>query len=112
MQDRGWGCGMSNKVLFRDIVPYDRPSAWSALAGPASGVIDLPISVFWGPDRSFDLSDPDEVRFAYQQLVREGTSEVQSGLLNPTLLRREWARLVLPDRCRAAWEAAFPELVA
>ena len=63
---------MSNKVLYRDIVPYDLPSAWSALEGPAFGVIDLPITVFWGPDRSFDLSDSDEVRFAYQQLVREG----------------------------------------
>jgi hypothetical protein len=75
-------------------------------------VIELPLTVHWGPQRSFDLADPDQLRFAYQQLVREGTPDVQQRLLNQHLLRREWHRLILPPRCRAAWEAAFDDLSA
>ena len=103
---------MAEKVLFRDIVPYEVPSSLDALRGPATGSIELPITVHWGPRRTFDLNDEGQRRAAYRAIVREGTPDVQERLLNDGLLRREWAQLVLPERCRATWEAAFPELAA
>lgn len=103
---------MADRVLYRDIVPYEVPSSLSALRGPASGVIELPITVHWGPQKRYDLSNTDQLIFAYQQLVREGTPDLQEQLLNEMLLRRQWSRLVLPERCRATWEAAFSDLAA
>ena len=103
---------MTDKVLFRDIVTYEVPSSLAALHGPSSGLIELPITVHWGPHRTFDLDDDGQRRAAYRAIVREGTPEVQERLLDETLLRREWAALVLPERCRATWHAAFPELAA
>lgn len=103
---------MAGKVLFRDVVPYDTPSTLSALHGPASGRIELPLTVHWGPRRSIDLDDDGQRRAAYRAIVREGTSEVQEALLNEEVLRDEWRELVLPDRCRDTWEATFPGLAA
>lgn len=103
---------MADGVLYQDIVPYEVPPALSALSGPDSGVIELPRAVHWGPQRLFDLDDPDQLRFAYQQLVREGTPEMQQRLLHEQVLRQVWTRLRLPDRCRAAWESAFIDLAA
>lgn len=103
---------MAGKVLYRDIVPYETPSSLSALHGPASGVLELPITVHWGPSRTFDLSDTGQRRMAYRALVREGTPEVQEALLNEMLLRAEWSELILPERCQALWEGRFPELAA
>ncbi|MDN5860260.1 MAG: hypothetical protein L0H84_16750 [Pseudonocardia sp.] len=101
-----------NKVLYRDLVPYETPSSLSALRGPATGVLELPITVHWGPSRAFDLADTGQLRLAYRALVREGTPEVQEELLNEALLRAEWAELILPERCQALWEERFPELAA
>lgn len=101
-----------DRLLFRDVIPYETPSTLSALRGPASGAIELPATVHWGPRRFVDLNDPGQRRAAYRAIVREGTPAVQEALLNEDLLHREWSFLVLPDRCRAAWESAFPELVA
>lgn len=103
---------MAGKVLYRDVVPYETPASLSALHGPASGVLELPITVHWGPSRVFDLSDTGERRMAYRALVREGTPAVQEALLNETLLRHEWANLILPERCQALWEERFPDLAA
>lgn len=103
---------MAGRVLYRDLVPYETPSSLSALRGPAAGVLELPITVHWGPSRTFDLSNAGERRMAYRALVREGTAQVQEKLLNEQLLRAEWANLVLPARCQELWEERFPDLVA
>lgn len=59
---------MAGKVLYRDIIPYETPSSLSALRGPVAGVLELPITVHWGPSRSFDLSDTGQRRMAYRAL--------------------------------------------
>ena len=100
------------RVLYKDIVPYDTPTSLDALRGPATGVLDLPITVYWGPRQRFDLQDPADVETAYQALVREGTTAHQEALLNEELLRRLWPELMLPERCRRTWEDRFPDLVA
>ena len=98
------------RVLYRDTVPYETPTSLSALRGPDSGTLDLPIAVYWGPSHSFDLAEAGERRMAYRALVREGTPPVQEALLNKELLLREWPNLILPSRCQALWEERFPEL--
>ncbi len=99
-------------LLYKDVVPYDAPASLASLRGPATGVVELPVTVHWGPQRGWDVSVPGQAVFAYQQLVREGTPEVQEALLDAGLLRSLWPRLILPERCRALWEARFPELAA
>ena len=100
------------KVRYRDIVPYEAPTALAALRGPDCGTIDLPITVHWGPMRTLDLSDTGQRRMAYRALVRDGTPPVQEAFLNRTLLLQEWPNLILPRRCQALWEQRFPELTA
>lgn len=103
---------MTKRVLYKDIVPYEVPSSLDALSGPSTGVLELPITVHWGPKHTFDLENSDERAFAYQQIVREGTSADQESLLDAGTLRRVWPELMLPMRCQAMWESSFPELAA
>ncbi len=98
------------RVLMQDMVPYDLPSSLEALNGSGEGVLVLPHSVHWGPQRLADLAEPADVSAAYQALVREGTSFQQESLLNADLLRRVWPALVLPERCRRLWESRFSDL--
>ncbi len=102
----------TGRVLFKDTVPYDTPTSLDALRGPATGVLDLPITVYWGPRQRFDLQDPADVETAYQAIVRDGTTVHQEALLNEELLRSLWPELMLPERCRRTWEDRFPDLVA
>jgi hypothetical protein len=101
-----------DRVLYRDVVPYETPTSLTSLRGPASGMLELPITVQWGPTRTFDLSDTGQRRMAYRALVREGTPAFQEALLNRTLLFQEWPNLILPRRCQILWEQRFPELAA
>jgi hypothetical protein len=48
--------------------------------------------------------------FAYQQIVREGTTADQERLLNREVLVRVWSELILPPRCQRLWETRFCEL--
>ena len=100
------------RVLYKDIVPYDTPTSLDAVRGPATGVLDLPITVSWGPRQRFALQDPADLETAYQALVRDGTTADQEALLNEELLRRLWPDLMLPERCRRTWEDRFPDLAA
>ena len=102
---------MTERVLYRDIVPYEVPASISALHGPATGMLELPITVHWGPQRLFDLDRPGLRRAAYRAIVREGTTADQEALLNAGLLTQVWPDLLLPERCRTLWETTFSELV-
>lgn len=93
-------------------MPYDVPSSLDALRGPASGPLELPVTVHCGPRRVFDLDEPALRRAAYRAIVRGGTSEEQEAFLNADVLRALWSDLMLPDRCRAVWEERFHELAA
>ena len=99
-----------SRVFFRDIKPYDVPSTLTELGGPAGGLLELPHSVYWGPERKVDLDTASGIRKAYQAVLREGTVEEQAAILNRDVLLHEWAELALPDRVRVMWESRFPEL--
>ncbi len=102
---------MTDRVLIQDVVPYELPSSLDKLTGPDHGILDLPHSVHWGPDPRADLSTRDGVQKAYGSLIREGSAAQQEHLLNRGILLRAWGDLRLPQRCRALWEAQFPELL-
>ena len=103
---------MAVRVLYRDVIPYETPSSLDVLSGPTEGVLTLPVTVHWGPESLADLSTPDGVEKAYENLVREGTAQQQEELLNADLLRWVWPQLRLPSRCRDLWQSRFPELAA
>lgn len=103
---------MAGRVLFEDVKPYDVPVSLDALAGPSLGPLELPLTVFWGPAGVFDLADPDDVRSAYQAIVRDGRVVDQVALLSREVLVAVWSTLRLPVRVRSLWEDRFPELPA
>lgn len=103
---------VTDRVLYQDVIPYEMPSSLAALHGPTEGVVSLPLTVHWGPDATGDLSTSEGVEKVYENVIREGTSDLQEALLDSGLLHRVWPQLRLPKRCRDSWEARFPELAA
>ena len=41
------------------------------LRGPVTGTVELPLWLFWSPDRTFDLDDPATLRWMYETVLRE-----------------------------------------
>jgi hypothetical protein len=87
------------------------PPALDQLAGPADGVVELPLDLAWSGDRRFDLADPVQ-RYLYHMTVLTSavTREHYTRWLNASLLSGDWSRLRLPRPLREAWQAHFPEL--
>lgn len=96
--------------MFEDVKPYEAPGSLADLVGPAVGELTLPLTVYWGPARAFDLTQPGHVRTAYQAILSEGRVVDQVALLNAAVLLAVWPRLMLPQRVRVLWEDRFPEL--
>jgi hypothetical protein len=81
------------------------------LTGPEHGVVELPQRLMWNPDRSFDLDRPAELRWMYENVLREAirTDELRRWI-NAGVLVRIWHDLNLPRGVRQAWEALYPQL--
>jgi DNA invertase Pin-like site-specific DNA recombinase len=85
----------------------------SDLRGPVSGTVELPIWLFWYPDRTFNLDEPGILPWMYQIVLREaGRPEDLASYLNAGLLTRLWPELHLPKGVRQAWEERHPSLRA
>jgi hypothetical protein len=86
----------------------------AALHGPASGMVELPLRLFWSsPDRSFDLDDPDMLRSMYETVLGEAIrAEELTTYLNGDKLAAIWPDLHLPKGVRRAWEERHPRLRA
>ncbi len=82
------------------------------LQGPTHGTVDLPIWLFWHPDRSFNLDEPGVLAWMYQVVLREASSTGDLAYLNGDLLTALWPDLYLPKGVRQAWEDQHPELQA
>jgi len=83
------------------------------LRGPVSGTVELPLRLFWAPDRAFDLDDPDMLRWMYQTVLREAIHAGElAAYLNGARLTAVWPELFLPRGVRAAWEERHPVLRA
>src|ERR1017187_9449257 len=82
------------------------------LQGPTQGMAELPIWLFWYPDRTFDLDEPGMLPWLYQIVLREACSTEDLAYLNGDLLIALWPELYLPRGVRQAWEDQHPELHA
>ena len=85
----------------------------AGLRGPVLGTVELPLWLFWNPDRTFDLGDPDLLRWMYENVLREAARpEDLAAYLNGELLVAVWPDLFLPRGVRRAWEDRHPVLRA
>ncbi|WP_433384344.1 hypothetical protein [Micromonospora sp. KLBMP9576] len=76
------------------------------LAGPTRGVVELPLRLMWNAERTFDLGDPDELLWMYENVLRETTRADDLRLLiDGRTLHRVWRLLNLPRGVRQAWES-------
>jgi hypothetical protein len=84
------------------------------LRGPASGLVELPLRLFWSlPGHRFDLGDKDMRLWLYQTVLREAIRPADlSGYLDRDLLIELWPDLYLPRGVRLAWEDRHPVLRA
>lgn len=96
---------------FRFDHNFEPPSALDQLAGPADGVVELPVDLAWSGDRRFDLADPVQ-RYLYHMTVLTSavTREHYARWLTASLLCGDWSRLRLPRPLRETRQAHFPEL--
>ena len=97
---------------FADTIPYDTPESLEDLEGPTGGVVEVGHHIDTSPRPSDDLADPAQEWSLYSRVVRDGLVRDQVRLLNRDRLVRLWAQLLLPARCRAVWEAKFPDLAS
>ena len=83
------------------------------LRGPVAGTVELPLWLFWYPDRAFDLDDPATLRWMYQIVLREASQpEDLTSFLDGDMLVALWPELFLPRAVRHAWEERYPVLLA
>jgi hypothetical protein len=84
------------------------------LCGPAEGVLELPVDVFWSlPEARFDLADRKQRITAYRHVFSAARrAEHLTRYLNADLLKDAWADLRLPRRVQSAWETVNPGLVS
>jgi prevent-host-death family protein len=84
------------------------------LRGPAHGVVELPLRLFWStPDRTFDLDQPSRLQAMYEAVLREASRpDDLTGYLNGQVLVAVWPELFLPKGVRRAWEDRHPALRA
>ena len=80
------------------------------LTGPEHGPVELPIWLFWFPDRRFDLDEPGMLAWMYQIVLREARRQADLGYLNGARLVTLWPDLHLPRAVREAWEERHPVL--
>jgi DNA invertase Pin-like site-specific DNA recombinase len=82
------------------------------LRGPVSGVVELPLRLFWSlPDHRFDLDDPDLRLWYYQTVLREASRPADlTAYLDSGTLVGLWPDLYLPKGVRRAWEEQHPAL--
>jgi prevent-host-death family protein len=101
-------------------VPYQarpgRPALVAAsladLRGPAHGVVELPLRLFWSaPGHAFDLDQPPMVQAMYEAVLREASRpDDLASYLNGEVLVAVWPDLFLPRGLRRAWEERHPAL--
>ncbi len=82
------------------------------LRGSLHGRVELPIWLFWYPDRTFDLDEPGMLPWMYQIVLREAARPEDLAYLNEDTLVALWPTLFLPKGVRQAWEEQHPVLRA
>lgn len=100
------------RVHFGDIKPYAVPASLEALRGPSSGIVTLPMWVYWAPgERTFDVGTRSGAKRAYIAVLSEGVLDEVCEIVNAQRLTQLWDAMVIPRRAQALWEQRFPQLV-
>lgn len=95
----------------RHLRPVIVPPSLDDLRGPASGVVDLPVRLYWSGSRQFDLADPHQVADMCEAVIDvAATTDDIARYLNADLLIRVWPALGMSRAKRDAWESRFPVL--
>lgn len=102
---------LSDLPLARPHRPVLVAGTLDELTGPTAGVVELPLRLWWQPDRRFDLDQPTMLEWMYENVLREAiyVAELRTFLDKRTLVRI-WPQLNLPRAVRAAWETRHPRL--
>jgi len=84
------------------------------LRGPVTGVVELPLRLFWSlPGYRFNLNDPETCLWYYQTVLREASRvEDLTAYLDAATLVRLWPELYLPKGVRQTWEDRHESLHA
>jgi len=96
----------------RAVRPVIVPASLDDLRGPASGVEELPVRLYWSAgSRQFNLADPDQVTALCEAVIDAATAIGDiTRYLNADLLVRSWTTLGMDRVKRDAWESRFPVL--
>ena len=101
----------ASAYLARPGRPAVVPRTLDELAGPIGGIVELPVRLMWNSERAFDLADPDELLWMYENVLRETTRVTDlRELIHAPTLRRVWPLLNLPRGVRLAWEGRHRSL--
>jgi hypothetical protein len=107
---RDYVYGPEARHTIADSFVYLVPGALEDLKGPASGTVQLPVHLDWGPGRVYDVGDDGSCSVLYQLTLQNSGSVDEMGGINAGRLLALWPSIRLPGRCRHRWEAAFPQL--
>lgn len=103
--------GPETRHTIADSLVYLVPDSLDDLKGPASGAVELPIHLDWGPDRRYDVDDDASCRTLYQlTLQNSGSTEEMARIINAGRLVALWPSMRLPARCRQLWNDEFLQL--
>jgi hypothetical protein len=96
----------------RRLRPVLVPGSLAELKGPKSGVVELPITLYWsGRDPKFNLDDHYEAIRMYLAVLDAARSvDDLATYLNGDLLAELWPELRLARAKRGPWEDRFGEL--
>lgn len=106
---------ISDAAVDRPLARPHRPvlvaGTLDELRGPARGLVELPLRLWWQPVRVFDLGQPTMLAWMYENVLREAiyVDELRRYIDGATLVRL-WPQLNLPRAVRKAWEARHPRL--
>jgi hypothetical protein len=91
--------------------PVIVPASLDDLHGPASGVVELPVRLYWSGSRQFDLTDPHQAADMCEAILDTAATVGDiARYLNADLLIRVWPVLGMSRAKRDAWESQFPVL--
>jgi hypothetical protein len=89
--------------------PYpDPPARLADLTGPTAGTVELPITIDWGPRRSYDMAVDADRRVVYELVLQEAATTEQVGqYVNGHALAEVWRRLWLPRGSAPCGRSAY-----
>jgi hypothetical protein len=95
----------------RRLRPVIVPASLDDLRGPASGIVELPVRLYWSGSRQFDLADPHQAADLCEAVLDTAATAADiTAYLNAGLLISAWPVLGMSRAKRDAWESRFPVL--